>query len=341
MGLLKINTYYIDHSGDSSWVRLKNRFTRRPIPSFPRTLQIQTFTGCNADCIFCPYGSTHDAQPKGKMPPELFRKIIDEAAGYRVRRISPYLMNEPLMDRDLFDKIRYINSTIPRCRVVVTSNGHFLTPTVVDKILDMRDGIHELYISFQGIDKESHESTMRGSMNFERTLANVDHFLETQRSRGLDRPKLWITMVDTTLIDARKAVAYWRSRGVAAKYTTLENRGGNIKDAEAFSRTGSMSYYTTCTRLFKQAYIMFNGDLVLCCVDYGREQVLGNVTRQSIHDVWNGPVAREIRRRYLDREFGALPLCGRCKIDEVREVAVELDGTETVGEADVAGEAGG
>ena len=333
MSQLKINQYYMDQPGDGPWTRIKNRVTRRSIPVFPRTIQIQTFTGCNADCIFCPYGETYTTQPKGKMPIELFRRIIDEAAEHDVRRISPYLMNEPLMDREMFDKIRYINEKIPDCKVVVTTNGHFLTPPVTDKILAMGEGIHKLYVSFQGIDKESYEKTMRGNMDFDRTMTNVNQFIETQRARGLASPKLWITMVDTAVIDARKAVAYWKGRGVASKYTTLENRGGNIKDAETFSRTRSMSYYSTCTRLFKQAYIMFNGDLVLCCVDYSREQVLGNIVGSSVYDVWNGPVAKEIRRRYLGHEFDKLPLCGNCKIDEEREVSFDEDGTETITEA--------
>jgi MoaA/NifB/PqqE/SkfB family radical SAM enzyme len=323
----------MDQPGDGPWTWIRNRVTRRPIPDFPRTIQIQTFTGCNADCIFCPYGETYGTQPKGKMPKELFQRIIDESAEHGVRRISPYLMNEPLMDRDLFDKVRYINEKIPDCKVVITTNGHFLTPPVVDSLLAMGDGIHKLYVSFQGIDKESYEKTMRGNMDFDRTMANVNHFLETQRSRGATRPQLWITMVDTAIIDARQAVAYWRSRGVASKYTTLENRGGNIKDAESFSRTKAMSYYTTCTRLFKQAYIMFNGDLVLCCVDYSREQVLGNIVGSSIYDVWNGEVAKEIRRRYLGHEFDKLPLCGNCRIDEEREVSFDEDGREVVSEA--------
>jgi len=275
------------------------------------------------------------------MPIAVFHRIIDEAAEHGVRRISPYLMNEPLMDRDLFDKVRHINAKIPDCKVVITSNGHFLSPSIVEKILDVGPGIHELYISFQGIEKAAYEKTMRGNMNFERTLANVDHFIERQRRRGLERPKLWITMVDTSLIDARGAVAYWRSRGVASKYTTLENRGGNIRDAEAFSKTRTMAHYTTCTRLFKQAYIMFNGDLVLCCVDYRREQVLGNIAQRSIYDVWNGPVAREIRRRYLDQEFDRLPLCRACKIDEIREVAVDIDGSEVISEVEAVAEGGG
>ena len=333
MSRLKINAYFMDQPGDGPLIWIKNRLTRRPIPDFPRTLQIQTFTGCNADCIFCPYGETYSTQPKGKMPIELFRRIVDEAAAHGVRRISPYLMNEPLMDRDLFDKVRYINEKIPDCKVVITTNGHFLTPPVADAILAMGGGIHKLYVSFQGIDKESYEKTMRGNMDFDRTMANVNHFIEIQRSRGLTRPRLWITMVDTAVIDARKAVDYWRSRGVASKYTTLENRGGNIKDAESFSRTHAMSYYTTCTRLFKQAYIMFNGDLVLCCVDYSREQVLGNIVGSSIADIWNGPVATEIRRRYLGHEFARLPLCGSCKVDEEREVSVDEHGREVTSEA--------
>jgi hypothetical protein len=139
-------------------------------------------------------------------------------------------------------------------------------------------------------------------------------------------------MVDTSVIDARKAVAYWQSRGVNSKYTTLENRGGNIKDADSFSQTRAMSYYTTCTRLFKQAYIMFNGDLVLCCVDYSRDQVLGNITGSSISAVWNGPIATGIRRRYLGHQFDQLPLCGNCKIDAIKEVSVHADGREVVSE---------
>lgn len=333
MSHLKINQYYMDRPGDGPWIWVKNRLTRRAIPDFPRTLQIQTFTGCNADCIWCPYGETYTTQPKGKMSLDLFRRIIDEASEHDVRRISPYLMNEPLMDRDLFEKVRYINDKIPDAKVVITTNGHFLTPPVVDQILGMGDGIHKLYVSFQGIDKASYEKTMRGNMDFDRTMANINHFIETQRSRGLDRPKLWITMVDTSVIDARKAIAYWRSRGVASKYTTLENRGGNIKEAESFSRTHAMSYYTTCTRLFKQAFIMFNGDLVLCCVDYSREQVLGNIVNSSVSDVWNGPVATEIRRRYLGHEFDKLPLCGNCKIDQEREVSIDERGREVVTEA--------
>ena len=65
---------------------------------------------------------------------------------------------------------------------------------------------------------------------------------------------------------------------------------------------------------------------------------LGNIAERSIREIWNGPVAKEIRRRYLSQEFARLPLCGACKIDEVREISVEADGRETIGDLEAAAE---
>jgi MoaA/NifB/PqqE/SkfB family radical SAM enzyme len=323
MSRLKIKRYYVDRANDGPLVRLRNRLTRRPVPMFPRNLQIQTVTGCNADCVFCPYGATHSTQPKGRMSGELFRKILDEAREHGVRRISPYLMNEPLLDPDIVGKIREINERVPKGRVVLTTNGNYLTWEVTNALLNLPHGLHELYVSVQGVDREAYEATMRGNMQLDRTIANVLSFTAEQRRRQRDRPKLWVTMVDTALIDAARAVEYWRSLGIACKYTRLENRGGHIADAHHLSPRGSMDFYDNCQRPFRQAYILFNGDMVLCCVDYSRRQILGNVARSSIREVWNGPIAWTIRKRYIDRDRAALPLCRNCRINGIREVAVE------------------
>ncbi len=325
MSLFKISRYYMDGEGDGPVVRLVNRLTRRPVPDFPRAIQIQTVTDCNADCVFCPYGATHDTQPRGRMAPDLFSRILDESAEHGVRRISPYLMNEPLLDREIVSRIREINRRVPETRVLLTTNGNYLTPDLAGQILELGDGLHELYVSVQGIDPGAYEKTMRGNMNLDRTVGNVLGFAAMQRLRRQERPKLWVTMVDTALIDVHAAVQFWRSRGIASKYTTLENRGGHIGDADDLSPSGSMEPYDNCPRPFRQAYILFNGDMVLCCVDYRRTQVLGNVARSSVREVWNGPVARGIRRAYITRDLGDLPLCGSCRIHRIREVAVDSD----------------
>ncbi|MFQ5671052.1 MAG: radical SAM/SPASM domain-containing protein [Acidobacteriota bacterium] len=313
--------YALIEPGDRLLTRLWKRISSRRVPRFPRTVQIQTRTGCNADCIWCPYGATFSTQPRGVMDWGLFERIIEECARHRVRRLSPYLMNEPFLDRDLPRRIRFMHQKCPGAKIVVTTNGSRLFPDVIKEIVDLGPALHALYISFQGIEKEGYERTMRGTMNFDQTFENVNHLLEALEARGAVSPKVWITMVDTNLVDAKKAVAYWRKRGVASKYTTLENRGGNIAQAEGLAHT-RMDYYTTCTRLMKQGYILFNGDMVICCTDYSRQMTLGNIASSSISQVWNGERAMAYRRAYLGGRFDELPLCRVCKVDRVREVEV-------------------
>ncbi len=297
-----------------------NRLTRRPVPPFPRTVQLETQSGCNADCVFCDYGASYPTQPKGKIDWELFRKIIDECARYRVRRFSPYLTNEPFADKELLERFRYIGRVMPWCKVVVTTNAHYLTREKVDEILALERPLHSIYVSFQGMEKQGYEATMRGNMSFERTLGNVNYLVERVQKEGRKRPEIWITMVDTKLIDAPAALAYWKGRGVKAKYTTLENRGGNIVQIDRLQKSAEMTYYSTCTRLMKQMYIHWNGDVVLCCVDNSRKVVFGNAREQSLHEIWNGPKAVEHRRRYLSHEFEGLPLCSTCKVDQEKEI---------------------
>jgi len=84
---------------------------------FPEFFLIQTISYCNARCLICPYADTVSIQEQGPMDLDLFKKIIDEASLYQnqVKQIMPYLMNEPLLDKTLVEKINYIHLKNPKC----------------------------------------------------------------------------------------------------------------------------------------------------------------------------------------------------------------------------------
>jgi len=288
------------------------RMSSRSVPKFPRTVQIQTQTGCNAACVFCPYPDSYNEVPKGKMSDELFAKIVHEIAGYRLtKRISPYLMNEPFLDRAILEKSRYIKKHIPRSKLTVTTNAGPLKREIVDDLV--RDNpFRSIYISFQGIEKEAYERTMQGNLIMEKTRENVEYLIE-QRHKFTPNLKIVVTMVKTSMIDAESAVKYWQSRGVESQYTALENRGGNVKEFDGLNG-GQKRIFKDCTRLFKQAYILWNGDMVLCCTDYFKTIVLGNCKESSIYDVWNSPRAINIRRNFIRGDLEDNPLCAHCEI---------------------------
>jgi radical SAM protein with 4Fe4S-binding SPASM domain len=307
--------YYVPSPEDGPAVRLWKAATRRSVPSFPKTVQFETHSACNAACVFCPYPLTIDSQPKGRMSEELFQKIVDEIAHHRVRRISPYSNNEPFLDPKMVERFRYIHRRVPGSKIVLTTNGSRLDEATVDGLLE-EDALHALYISFQGVEKAGYEASTRGSLVFEKTLANVERLIEKwKKAGGEKRFKIVVTMVATNLIDTEKAVAFWHAKGVQSKWTPLENRGGNIAIANQLSPDGKpLERYADCTRLFKQAYILWNGDMVLCCTDYTRRVVLGNVAETSIEQVWNAPKAVSIRRLFSEGHMDQLPLCKDCTI---------------------------
>lgn len=307
-------TFYMPGVDNRWWMDAWKRLLLRRVPAFPQMIQIQTRTGCNGACVFCPYPDAVNKVPRGRMTDALFEKIVDEIACHHVtRRISPYLMNEPFLDSSILEKARLIKKRVPNARIVITTNGSLLTEEVVRDLV-MDNPLRAVYISMQGIDKEPYEATMRGALVFEKTLENVERLVD-MRNRYCPHLNIVVTMVKTNRIDADKAVAYWKSRGVQAKYTLLENRGGNTQAFDALN-TGNKRVFKDCVRLLKNAYVLFNGDMVLCCTDYYKTTVLGNIGESSIETVWNSEYAREIRRNFLRGDLSRVPLCAACYITD-------------------------
>jgi MoaA/NifB/PqqE/SkfB family radical SAM enzyme len=305
-------SYYVPGADERLVADALKRTFWRPTPAFPRTVQIETHSVCNGGCIFCPYDEHKHEMPQGRMSDEQFERLVREIAEHdRTRRISPYLTNEPFLDPTILEKCRLIKRLMPRTKVTLTSNAGKLSPRIVADMA--RDNpLDELTISMQGIRKEPYEQTMRGSLVFEETMANVEHLVSEAKAHmpGL---KIVVTMVKTNVIDAEEAVAHWRGLGVESKYTMLENRGGNMKTIAAI-KAGKLMPYRRCPRLFKQAYITWDGEMVLCCSDYTRQMVLGNALESSIAEVWNSPRAMDIRKDFIRGDLSQNPLCRTCLI---------------------------
>ena len=46
-------------------------------PEFPREIQIQTHTYCNAECVMCPYPAASEVMPMGRMSVNLYEEIVE------------------------------------------------------------------------------------------------------------------------------------------------------------------------------------------------------------------------------------------------------------------------
>jgi len=157
-----------------------------------------------------------------------------------------------------------------------------------------------------------YEQSMPG-LSFDRTKKNVEHLIDYVRNRRKRRPQITVTMVHTSIVapEIRKALTYWKERGVKARVLTYENRSGETDEAIA---AGNLIPYDSCKRPFNTAVITFDGKVVLCCVDYKRKMIMGDLHEESLYEIWNGERFREVRRLFLDRRKDRIPACRDCRI---------------------------
>ena len=67
----------------------------------------------------------------GTMDDDLFRSIVDQLAGRQVLLLQPFLMNEPLMDKQIVPRLAYMKAKVPGARLNITTNGVLLRPALV------------------------------------------------------------------------------------------------------------------------------------------------------------------------------------------------------------------
>ncbi|MCD6080942.1 MAG: radical SAM protein, partial [Candidatus Omnitrophica bacterium] len=139
---------------------------------------IQTVSGCNASCKFCPYPYIREHIPFCKMDNNTFRKIIDECSHHKnIKVIMPYLMNEPLLDRNLPEKIGYIKAKVPWAKVHILTNGSLLDKEFALSLI--KSGIDWIGFSFHGIYPHTIEEVM--GVDYQVTLNNILNFIETAK----------------------------------------------------------------------------------------------------------------------------------------------------------------
>jgi len=297
----------------------------KPVPNFPKIIQIQTQSGCNARCLFCPNGKVINKLSQGRMDVSLFERLADECTAHRPQRINPYLMNEPLTDPEIDKRIAYlVKRRKPPTKIHIATNGSLLTADMAERLID--SGLDSISISFQGFTEEAFEQTMLG-LKFEETFENVNNFLALAQKR--DSPmKRRVTTVATKLtekhIDA--AASHWRGLGATFRVLPLANRSHDAVEGGDLN-TKKWRLFSWCNRMMTQAYVLFNGDLVLCCVDWERTTIMGNVSERSIEEVWNSEYYREFRKRFLAGDVKGT-LCATCKTTgkSKEELALDNDG---------------
>ncbi|MFC1705453.1 radical SAM protein [Planctomycetota bacterium] len=282
---------------------------------FPTTVFIQTTTACTSACSFCPHREVAKENPPGRMTQALYEKIILECAGQRaVQRIIPYLMNEPLCDPDIIERVNYAKDVISHACVHLITNGQLLSEAVARSLIESR--VDWVGISVHALRPDTY-SAISGGTDGVQALARIDAFVEAAlQERGEEFLMINVVRAPHLLDDeeVHDALAHWRGLGVRRLeyYGAPISRAGNVPGMYQIRHDQIRGCKTTWGN--ESLFVLHNGDVVQCCMDWRRELVLGSAFSESLEAIWNGDGRKEV----LAQIRGDLPtkstfLCKRCE----------------------------
>jgi MoaA/NifB/PqqE/SkfB family radical SAM enzyme len=268
-------------------------------------MEIETYNVCNLKCVMCPYPDM--TREKKQMDMGLYEKIIDDAVSSGIRRVGLNFYSEPLLDPLIFKRVQYAKRK--GLTVEFYSNGSLLTGDKIESMLD--SGLDTVIFSFDGATKSTYEKIRVGA-NFEDARNNIEALLERKKARGQPGPKIVVYLIVQR--DNRDEVgefkSYWEKIADAVwtgevdarktdTYRLNNNSTGKIRTKRLYP----------CKSVFKRLEVMSDGRVALCHLDYDGSMVLGDLTRQSINQVWNSPAYREIRKLQLEGKAHQIPIC--------------------------------
>lgn len=269
---------------------------------YPRLVSIETTSRCNATCPFCPYNVR--ARDKTHMDQALFEKIIDDCTQFPLESIEPFLNGEPFVNPKIMDRMELIRSRLPKAKLRVYSNGYALTPKRVDELCSL--GIDHLYISLNTLNPDKYKAIM--GFKLERTLENVMYMTDASRRQKVAR-KITLRMTrmdDTPLSEQEEFRSFCDSRGVRCFIVGLFNYKGDIHSSLPVPKYA-------CEHITRLD-ILSNGKVTLCCMDQEGEYPLGDVTQQSVLQVFQGEASRRYQEMHRTGRRAEIAPCGSCNL---------------------------
>ncbi len=240
----------------------------------PHYFNIDPISACNLKCRMCPQSDPENKIPIGRMPIELYERILSEIRSFTVvDGLSLFLAGEPLLHTQLPEMVRMAVARLG-ARPNIASNGMRLTRDVAEELLDAGAGMFQIDFCadaeyFDAMAPPGKWEVVRdnlmglfaliSSRSFQPAvvLKDLDWRGETAQEREASLRRL-----QDVLGEAYSFVRYQSYR--------LHNWSGDFS-AKAESHFGYRKHwgptYHPCSHLWLAMNIHWNGNVSICCRD--------------------------------------------------------------------------
>jgi hypothetical protein len=274
------------------------------------TLEITTRLGCALACRFCPQGAlvrSYPPQDRRELSLADFRTVLDRLPPHV--RIDFSGMAEPWLNPAATEMVILAFEQGRRVALYTTLQG--MRPEEAELLIDrFGDQITtETPWVIHLPDADGHMAGWRPTAAYRETLRRFLAFRRTRNTPGLDL--MTMSAVGALAEPLRdllpEGLAPFTGISRAENLDRARFRPGLLLEAVRWNG----AVLCASTPFFDHNVLLPNGDVLLCCMDYGRRHVLGNLFRESYAQIHAGVAMGAVRAQAMMPDGEDL-LCRRC-----------------------------
>jgi len=291
---------------------LKPEIIRQEINTdFPLVVNIEPTNICDLKCIYCP--RTKAQKGVGMMPWELYRKIIDELAEHRtLKMLHLFKDGESFLHPDFIKMVHYAKAVSVAKTVRINSNAVCWDDNKINEILD--SGIDDITISVDAAYSITYSRDKKKDC-LKRVESNIKQLLKKRNDNNKLTPFIRVKAMEFNGISKEEIEAFikkWEGIADEVQITGIHDWGGAVNGIEITDEKTDYRY--PCAIMWYALAINWDGKVTVCSVDWDTEIEVGDVVRESLHDIWNGIRLKDARKSQIDRNFSKFSICRNCVV---------------------------
>jgi radical SAM protein with 4Fe4S-binding SPASM domain len=300
-----------------------SRLSGKPsISGLPTAISIEPTTSCNLRCPECPSGLRSFTRDTGMLDQKLFHEVIDQLAP-TLHYLTFYFQGEPYLNSKFLDMVDYASQK--KIYTATSTNAHYLNDETARKTVE--SGLDRLIISIDGTTQKSYESYRIGG-HLEKVIEGTKNIIAWKKKLRLKTPHIVFQFLVVKQNEHQIPDVYNLAKDLGVDQVVLKtaqiydykNGSDLIPSQGQYSRYKKKSDGTYeiksqllnhCWKMWHSCVVTWDGKIVPCCFDKDAHFVLGDLSKNSFREIWNGEKYNAFRATLLQSR-SEIEICKNC-----------------------------